>query len=99
MRSRAPVAHDVFMAGNSEKAGPPRGRRLGGRSLFARSRTAGRCPVCGKEVSTGDDFVHVHGYVVHSDCALHSPETRVVTPDPGAGQSRGEGPGREGEAP
>ncbi len=45
--------------------------REGGRSLFTRDRIAGRCPTCGQKVSTGEDFVHLHGEVIHTDCAAH----------------------------
>jgi hypothetical protein len=48
-----------------------RGARKRQPSLFTGGRTAGRCPVCGQQVSTGDDFVHVRGEVLHTDCAVH----------------------------
>jgi hypothetical protein len=59
------------VANDGEKTTARHSRRFGARSLFTGSRTAGRCPVCGQEVSTGDDFVHVHGEAAHTDCAVH----------------------------
>ena len=49
--------------------------RISRELLQRRARKLGRCPVCGRDVAIGDDFMSVDGAVSHVDCAERGERT------------------------